>query len=1858
MPRVLALRALLLSTAILALPCGSAHAAAPLGDSFAAPVTLTGADVTVTNDTADATRETGEQWGAGTGSVWYEWTAADDGPVALDTEGSTFNTLLIVATGDTLGALTALAYNDDAEPGTTTSRTVFQAVAGTKYRILVDGSTSDAKGELTLSLRVGTPPANDNFANATVLPSERVAQAAGDTLGATAEAGEPLHYPYGQPRTSVWYSWTAPASGALTIRVDPATGLIPVIAAYTGDTLTALTRVQNEAQTFAWGEQHIRLRVEAGTTYRIALEIYGVPGEVKLSLDLVDPPLNDEFAKALPLAGALADAAGSTVGATQEPCEPIHDDNYYDPSVWFTWTAPASGGVTIDTTGSDFPTALGIYTGDALCSLTRVPVNRLTGPGVPAKRTFVATAGETYRIAVDGQNGRTGSYKLALRHSPPPVNDLLADATRLTGAAATITGTTLGATGEPGESNPDAETGASVWYSWTAPSTGATTVKLQNATFGGGVSVHTGTAIDSLTLVRRGSGETTFRAVEGTTYLIAIDGGTTGGHGDFELALKHDPAPANDDFAAATLLAGSSDSRTDTNVGATSEDGEGLSGYTFGSVWYSWTAASTGAVAIDTEGSSFDTALNVYGGDTLGALSYITSNNDVSWDRRTSRVSFRTIAGETYRIAVSSGGFTTGEIKLRLRHSTTPANDSFASALELPSAAAVTAAGVTLGASGESGEPAHYYYDQPRVSVWYAWTAPSSGSLTIKATADHQPVIAAYTGSTLTELERVRNQAQDWNGGPEQIRLRVEAGVTYHIAIDGRDSLGGEFSLSLQLIASPLNDDFANPEELTGLVADLVGDTLGATQELCEPIHDDNYYDPSVWFTWTATASGAVTLDSTGSDFPTVIGVYTGDKICELLRIPLSRFSAVGQPAIRGFRAVAGQTYRIAIDGAGGRMGNFKLALRHKPPPANDLLANAEELAGAVAHATGTNHGATAEAGEPGAENGATVWYRWTAPATGLARVDLSASDFAAGLSVYTGDEPGSLVRHGATDYYWGNYTFRAEAGQTYKIAVDGGSAPAQGNFTIALSSLPSPPNDDFADAVTLTGESGGVDGTTAGATLEPGESTYLGRTTVWYSWTAPRSGAMAFELQGSGLTGATVYRGDSLDSLVKLPGTGVFRATEGETYRIAVAAYPTVGHAAFRLSWRTLAAPPNDAFAAAIPLSGSTATQAGTTAGAGREDGEPAASGHYYEGSGATVWYSWTAPSTGLAGIRTTRGALTAYRGDSIGSLEALATAWSYDTAYFPVTEGTTYWLRVDGSDTTTDGSFTLSLTLVGAPPNDDFENAAELTDRASGTTTGASQQDGEPLFDTSRRGTVWYTWTPETSGTAVVTGPSYSHGLGIYTGDSLAALEHVAGSSYGSARFKVSAGTPYRIAISSTMTSYDQAFTVTTEVRPAPPNDDFANAVELAGESDSVTGSNVDASFEPGQPYEWTGSNMVWYRWTAPRTGRVTVDLGGTTFNATVSAYQGSSVGDLTRVTGNYDSGDLGRSRLTIEARKGATYHFAVNGYYGAEGAIQLGLSMTPAPANDEFAAAEPLSGEPLTVNGTNVGATHEPDEPLNATGGSVWYAWTAEESGYASLDFGDSGLMTVVAVYDGRAVGALNWVTSAAAYSRGTAIKLTFYANEGQTYRISVDGYSGDSGTFRMAITQAATPWTDPAPSGSPPPEQPSGNDPPSDQWANEPPPDEAQPPGPAGASGPPGGDQPPTTYQPPAPPSPPASPPTSTPLRLTTSFPKQRLGTVLTKGLVGDAICSSACDLEIVLTLDAATAKKARLTPSQFLAARVIAPNAGRTATRFVVRLPKGVRAKLAKIKTLPVTVRIVAGNAGGVAEQTKRLKLKR
>lgn len=125
---------------------------------------------------------------------------------------------------------------------------------------------------------------------------------------------------------------------------------------------------------------------------------------------LPDAPVNDDCADAIPLSGMQAQATGSNVGATQEPFE-TNVYNYWSPasaghSVWWTWTAPVSGTVTVDTIGSSFDTQLmitmeteysGVY---SLCSDD-------WGGNLTSRVQYDVTAGQTVLIGVDGSKAST-----------------------------------------------------------------------------------------------------------------------------------------------------------------------------------------------------------------------------------------------------------------------------------------------------------------------------------------------------------------------------------------------------------------------------------------------------------------------------------------------------------------------------------------------------------------------------------------------------------------------------------------------------------------------------------------------------------------------------------------------------------------------------------------------------------------------------------------------------------------------------------------------------------------------------------------------------------------------------------------------------------------------------------------------------------------------------------------------------------------------------------------------------------------------------------------------------------------------------------------------------------------------------------------------------------------------------------------------------------------------------------------------------------------------------------------------------------------------------------------------------------
>lgn len=106
----------------------------------------------------------------------------------------------------------------------------------------------------------------------------------------------------------------------------------------------------------------------------------------------------------------------------------------------------------------------------------------------------------------------------------------------------------------------------------------------------------------------------------------------------------------------------------------------------------------------------------------------------------------------------------------------------------------------------------------------------------------------------------------------------------------------------------------------------------------------------------------------------------------------------------------------------------------------------------------------------------------------------------------------------------------------------------------------PAPPNDNFAGRQLLSGASGVVEGTLAGATREAGEPAEGGSSTsisIWYRWVAPAAGQVTLTASGNIPVAADAYVGNSVSGLTKV-GTGLFQAEAGKEYQIAV--YNTTG--------------------------------------------------------------------------------------------------------------------------------------------------------------------------------------------------------------------------------------------------------------------------------------------------------------------------------------------------------------------------------------------------------------------------------------------------------------------------------------------------------------------------------------------------------------------------------------------------------------------------------------------------------------------------------------------------------------------------
>lgn len=429
------------------------YGAPPINDQFVNRTILEGADVRDQASNVEATWESVEKDHGGFSgasylakSVWWQWMAPSNGIVVIDTDESTFDTVMAVYVngnpdaGVTLGDLKAIAASDNINDINTRSRVRFPVTAGRHYQIAVDSSAASGQtGDIVLQIKFSSDPqisglnltseasvVNDRFEDRVLLTGTNVSAIAYN-LTAGWQSGEKDHgvsVGSGYLAKSVWWAWVAPGNGRATVHTAGSTRsngneLDTLLAVYSGDTIGGLRLIAANDNI----DQFIRtsmlsIPVTVDRIYQIVVDGNATSDQVgNIILNIQFDPIpeitnrnitteatveNDFFADRILLTGTNVSAIGYNAGATWQSGE-NHMSTYASKSLWWAWRADSGEEVTIDTQGSSFNTIVAVYTGDQIFQLKQVALNDDAEPFDPTSLVrFFPTPGEYYQIAVDG----------------------------------------------------------------------------------------------------------------------------------------------------------------------------------------------------------------------------------------------------------------------------------------------------------------------------------------------------------------------------------------------------------------------------------------------------------------------------------------------------------------------------------------------------------------------------------------------------------------------------------------------------------------------------------------------------------------------------------------------------------------------------------------------------------------------------------------------------------------------------------------------------------------------------------------------------------------------------------------------------------------------------------------------------------------------------------------------------------------------------------------------------------------------------------------------------------------------------------------------------------------------------------------------------------------------------------------------------------------------------------------------------------------------------------------------------------------------------------------------------------------
>jgi subtilisin family serine protease len=318
-------------------------------------------------------------------TLWWVWSPGFDNQVLIDTAGTEFDTVVAVYTNRPLASVREIVSANDSD-GRRQAYVQFQAKRGLTYYIVVGGATASDTGSIRLRLEAdGLPDTLPPIVAFTDPPNGSIVTT--DRIEVRGLAADPH-----------------PGSGVAQVFIRANDDLISRQARGTTNWTVSLLLRPGYNRVFATAADFVR----------------NLSDPVRLDVEYMPPGVpNDHFVNALVLEGTEGLVGAGNHSATREFGEPFHGGNEGGHSIWYRWTAPADGVLTLLTTNVAYDTLIGVYTGDRVNELTTVGGNDDHIPGGRYSRVEVGVIeGVVYSIAVDGFAASVGDADLAYSFVP------------------------------------------------------------------------------------------------------------------------------------------------------------------------------------------------------------------------------------------------------------------------------------------------------------------------------------------------------------------------------------------------------------------------------------------------------------------------------------------------------------------------------------------------------------------------------------------------------------------------------------------------------------------------------------------------------------------------------------------------------------------------------------------------------------------------------------------------------------------------------------------------------------------------------------------------------------------------------------------------------------------------------------------------------------------------------------------------------------------------------------------------------------------------------------------------------------------------------------------------------------------------------------------------------------------------------------------------------------------------------------------------------------------------------------------------------------------------------------------------